>query len=106
MAGFGNGKKHHDKASHYRQAALRHPLRRRILRLMFDGREADAGQIASELNEALDKILYHLRVLLRREALKATSRGRPAPALYRWSPEAHWARKMLSEGGEFGHLRP
>jgi|SRR5881394_656116 len=106
MAGFGNGKKRRDKTNHYRQTALWHPLRRQILRLMFDGREADAGQIASELNEALDKILYHLRVLLRREALKATSRGRPAPALYRWSPEAQWARKMLSEGGEFGHLRP
>lgn len=106
MAGSGNGKKRRDKANHYRHAALWHPLRRQILRLMFDGREADAGQIAGELNEALDKILYHLRVLLRREALKAASRGRPAPALYRWSPQAQWARKMLSEGGEFGHLHP
>jgi predicted ArsR family transcriptional regulator len=85
---------------------LWHPLRRQILRLMFDGREANSAEIAAELSEAPDKILYHLRVLLRREALKATARGRPAPALFRWSPQAQWARKMLSEGGEFGHLRP
>ncbi|HEX6687917.1 MAG TPA: helix-turn-helix domain-containing protein [Solirubrobacterales bacterium] len=106
MAGSGDGRKRRDKTNHYRHGALWHPLRRRILRLMFDGREADAGEIAIELNETLNKILYHLRVLLRREALKATARGRPAPALYRWSPQAQWAREMLSEGGEFGHLRP
>src|SRR3954447_12250226 len=106
MAGSGDGTKRRDKTNQYRHAALRHPLRRQILRLMFDGREADAGQIASELDEAPEKILYHLRVLLRREALKAASRGRSAPALYRWSPQARWTRKMLSEGGEFGHMHP
>jgi predicted ArsR family transcriptional regulator len=106
MAGSGDGRKRRNKTNHYRHAALWHPLRRQILRLMLDGREVDAGQIATELNEASGKVLHHLRMLVKREVVKARARGRPAPALYRLSPHAQWAREMLSEGGEFGHLRP
>jgi predicted ArsR family transcriptional regulator len=106
MTGSRNSRKRRDKTIHRRHTALWHPLRRRILRLMLDGREADAEEIAVELDEGLERILYHLHVLLRREALRATAQGRPAGALYRWSPQARWARKMLSQGGEFGHLRP
>ena len=86
------------RTSHYRRArALAHPLRRRILRLLLDGGEADAAEIAAELDETLGRVAYHLRVLIRRDALKAKARRRPAPALYRWAPEAQWARKMLGE---------
>jgi DNA-binding transcriptional ArsR family regulator len=97
MAGSGGGGERRDKKSHYRRAVLEHPLRRRILRLMLDGTDANAGEIAAELGEALGRIAYHLRVLVRREALKVVARRRPAPASYRWSPQAQWARKMLGE---------
>jgi DNA-binding transcriptional ArsR family regulator len=97
MAGSGGGEQRRDKKSHYRRAALRHPLRRKILRLMLAGMEADAAEIAAELGEAPGRIAYHLRVLLRRRALRAVARGRSLPALYRRSPQAHWARKMLGE---------
>jgi DNA-binding transcriptional ArsR family regulator len=97
MAGSEDGRKRRDKKSHYRRAALQHPLRRRILRLMSDGAESGADEIANELGEALTRVTYHLRVLVRRNALKATARGRSLPARYRWAPQAHWARKMLGE---------
>jgi DNA-binding transcriptional ArsR family regulator len=96
MAGPGGGEQRRDKKSHYRRAALRHPLRREILRPMLDGMEASVREIAAELGEAPGRISYHLRVLVRRDALKAAARGQ-APALYRLSPQAHWARKMLGD---------
>jgi DNA-binding transcriptional ArsR family regulator len=97
MAGLEDGEKRRDRESHYRQAALLHPLRERILRLMSGREEAAAGEIAAELNEAPARVLYHLRVLLRRDALKVVPRCRPAPPHYRWSPDAEWARKLLDE---------
>jgi DNA-binding transcriptional ArsR family regulator len=97
MAGSGGGAERRDKKSHYRCAALLHPLRRRILRLMRDDTGAGAGEIAAELGEDLGRISYHLRVLVKREVLKVIARRRPAPARYRWSPEARWAREVLGE---------
>jgi len=105
MAGSGDGKRRRDKRDRRRRAALWHPLRRRIARLLLDGREADPNEIAAELDEDPGKVLYHLRVLLRHRALRAKARGRAAPALYRWA-RAQWAQKMLSEGGESGRPRP
>jgi DNA-binding transcriptional ArsR family regulator len=96
MAGSRGGRPRRNKNSHYRRAALEHPLRREILRLMLDGAEAGPAEIAAELDRAPGRISYHLLVLFRRDALKARARGRRA-ALYRLSPEAHWARKMLGE---------
>lgn len=98
MAGSKDSGERRDKENHYRHAALFHQLRQRILRLMFDGREAGVGEIAAELDEPRGRIAYHLRVLVRRDALKGVARCRPAPPLYRWSPQAQWARKML--GGD------
>lgn len=97
MAGSKDGGKRRDKENHYRCAALLHPLRHRILVLMADGREIDRGEIAAELEEAPARIAYHVRVLLRRKALKVVPKCRPTPARYRWSPDAAWARKMLGE---------
>jgi DNA-binding transcriptional ArsR family regulator len=102
MAGSKDGGKRRDKENHYRCAALLHPLRHRILVLMADGREIDRGEIAAELDEAPGRIAYHVRVLVRRRALKVVPKRRPAPARYRWSPDAGWARKMLGEIGELG----
>lgn len=106
MAGSEGGERRRDKKSHYRRAALLQPLRRRILRLMVDDREAGAGEISTELGETPSKVSYHLRVLVRRDALKAVAKGPAAPAHFRWSPQGQWARKMLDEGGEIGGRRP
>jgi DNA-binding transcriptional ArsR family regulator len=97
MAGPKDRGQHRDKENHYRCAALLHPLRHRILRLMLGGTEAGAGGIATELNEAPGRIAYHLRILVRRNAVKVVPRRRPAPPHYRWAPDAGWARKMLDE---------
>ncbi|HET8863369.1 MAG TPA: helix-turn-helix domain-containing protein [Solirubrobacterales bacterium] len=97
MAGLEDCGKREDREDHYRCAAVLHPLRGQILRLMLGGRERSIADIAAELAQPLGRIGYHLRVLKRRDALKARSgcgAGRP---LYRWAPQAHWARKMLDE---------
>lgn len=97
MAGFKDRRERRDREKRYRRAAMLHPLRQRIARQLLDGREVDAGWIAVELDQPLGRIAYHLRVLRRRGALRAFAQGPAAPALYRWSPQAHWARKMLAE---------
>jgi hypothetical protein len=94
--------KHRDRESHYRRAAFLHPLRGKILRRMSGGEEAGTSEIAAELDEAPGRIAHHLRILVRRRALKVVPRCRPAPPLYRWSPDAEWARKMLDELDELG----
>lgn len=106
MAGSEGDEKRHDKKNHYRRAALLHPLRWRILRLLLAGREASAGEIAGELDETLSKVSHHLRVLVKRGALKAVAKGPTKPAKFRSSPQARWVRKMLDEGGEIGGERP
>jgi DNA-binding transcriptional ArsR family regulator len=102
MAASGDDGRRRDRTKRYRHAALFHPLRRAILNMLLEGREAGADEIANELDEAPRRIAHHLRVLGRRGALKATARGPATPALYRWSPQAHWARKMLGKSDEQG----
>jgi DNA-binding transcriptional ArsR family regulator len=116
MAGFKRGGKHRDDGDDERRAALLHPLRSRILRLMLGGGEAGEAEIAAKLDEAPGRIAYHLRVLVRHEALKVVPKCRPAPPHYRWPPDGDWFRKVLEElaeqeeeggeGGEFGDLSP
>ncbi|HEX4307943.1 MAG TPA: helix-turn-helix domain-containing protein [Solirubrobacterales bacterium] len=43
--------------------ALRHPLRRQILRVMIRQEPTSPRQIADELNEPLSNVSYHVRVL-------------------------------------------
>lgn len=81
----------------YRCAAILHPLRGRILRLMREGGERGIDEIAAELDQPPARIAGHVRILVRRNALAVVPRTRPNPPLYRWSPEAEWARKMLDE---------
>jgi DNA-binding transcriptional ArsR family regulator len=97
MAGSKDGHERRDKEHHYRRAALAHPVRQGILRLMLDGMEAGAAEIAAELGEASGRIAYHLRVLTRRRALKGIAKDPPAPPYFRLAPQALWARKMLAE---------
>jgi DNA-binding transcriptional ArsR family regulator len=102
MAGAEGGGKRRDRENHYHCAAILHPLRHRILRLMFNGPEAGVSEIADALDQPLGRVAYHVFVLVRHNALKTVPRRRPAAPLYRWSPDAEWARKMLGEIDEQG----
>jgi DNA-binding transcriptional ArsR family regulator len=96
MAGAKDGGERRDKEDHYRRAALAHPLRRRILRLLLDGVEGGVEEIAAQLGEPPARVASHLRTLIKRDAVKARARGRLG-ARYRLAPEVEWARKMLDE---------
>lgn len=89
-----------DKRNRYRRAAMLHPQRQRIARPLAGGAELSTSEIAGELGEALGRVSYHVRVLVKRGVLKAVPKRRPAPPLYRWSPQAQWAREMLVEEAE------
>ncbi len=97
MAGYEDEQERRGIERHYRRGALAHPVRQGILRLLLDGMEASAVEIAAELNEAPSRIAYHLLVLTRRKALKGVARDRPAAPCFRLAPQALWARKMLIE---------
>jgi Helix-turn-helix domain len=97
MAGLEDCGKDEGSEERYRCAAVLHPLRGRILRLFRSGREMSVVDISTELGQPLGRIGYHLRVLMRRRALKARSGCGGRRPLYRWAPRAHWARKLLDE---------
>lgn len=99
MAGSSDGREC-EREGHYRRAAMFHPLRQRIARLLSEGEKAAAGDLSAELEHPLGGIAYHLRILVRRRVLEVVPRRRPAPPLYRWSDEAQWAREMLVEEDE------
>jgi predicted ArsR family transcriptional regulator len=99
MAGFTDGSER-NRESHYRHAAMFHPLRQRVARLLSADVEAAAAELAAKLEQPPGRIRYHLRVLVRRRVLKVVPRRRPAPPLYRWSDDAQWAREMLVEEDE------
>lgn len=80
--------------------ALKHELRRRILRLMSDGRKASPCELAEELDEKLSNVAYHVRVLARCRALRPAGSKQVRGAkkhYYRWSLGPKWAREMLEE---------
>jgi DNA-binding transcriptional ArsR family regulator len=97
MAGSKGGRGRRNREEHYRQAALAHPLRRAILRLLLDGSDAGAVGIAVELAAAPGHVAHHLRVLHRRGALLGVAKDPPAPPHFRLAPQAPWVRKMLAE---------
>jgi DNA-binding transcriptional ArsR family regulator len=91
-----DGGERRDKESHYRRAALEHPLRLRIARRLAGGEEASRGELAVELEAAPSRVAYHLRLLRRRRVLQVAPRRNPAPPRYRWGPDAEWALEMLA----------
>jgi hypothetical protein len=97
MAGLEDCGKDGSREGHFQCAAVLHPLRGQILRLMLSGKERSVTGIAAEVGQPRARIAYHLRILIRRNALKARSGSGSGPPLYRWAPRAHWARKMLEE---------
>jgi len=96
-----DGGESRDKQGHRRRAALCQPLRMRVARRLEAGGEASAEELAAELGAPRGRVAYHLRVLVRCEALRVVPRCNPAPPRFRWNPDAGWARDLLAElGGE------
>lgn len=93
----GSSDREQAREDHYRRAAMFHPLRQRIARLLLSGAEVGADELSTKLEQPLGTIGHHLRVLRRRGVLKVVPRRRPTPPLYRWADDAEWAREMLVE---------
>jgi len=78
--------------------ALRHPLRREILRRMAGGEAISPREIASTLRKPLSNVSYHVRVLADRAAI-ALVRTQPVRGstqhFYRTAIEAPWAHQIL-----------
>jgi DNA-binding transcriptional ArsR family regulator len=78
--------------------ALRHPVRRDILRVMAGEKAISPRQIASTLDQPLSNVSYHVRVLADCAAVSLVStkpvRG-SMQHFYRASVEAPWARQVL-----------
>jgi DNA-binding transcriptional ArsR family regulator len=78
--------------------ALRHPLRRQILRQMADGEPTSPRDLAAALRQPLSNVSYHVRVLATHSAvtLVATEPSRGSVRhFYRSVVKAPWARQIL-----------
>jgi DNA-binding transcriptional ArsR family regulator len=78
--------------------ALRHPLRREILREMAGEEAISPREIASALDQPLSNVSYHVRVLADCNAIALVDtkpvRG-SMQHFYRAAIEAPWARQVL-----------
>jgi DNA-binding transcriptional ArsR family regulator len=90
-----------NSAEHQRAlAALRHPLRRRILRAMSDRKQASPRELAEKLDEPLSNVSYHVRTLAEHGAVKEVKRRQVRGAtqhFYRWALKSKWAQDILRE---------
>ena len=81
--------------------ALRHPLRRRILGAMADGKAASPRGLSSRLRRPLSDVSYHVRVLAECHAITLVE-TRPARGsvqhFYRSTVKAPWALQVLGLG--------
>lgn len=81
--------------------ALRHPLRRRILREMADGKVLSPRQLSLALGQPLSNVSYHVRVLARCGAVTLV-KTQPARGsmehFYRCEVKAAWAQEVLRLG--------
>jgi DNA-binding transcriptional ArsR family regulator len=86
--------------------ALRHPLRREILRQMAGEEAISPCEIASALRQPLSSVSYHVRFLADRAAI-ALVRTEPVRGsmqhFYRIAIEAPWARQILGLSGTDGN---
>lgn len=85
--------------------ALRHPLRRRILRAMADGAATSPRELAATLQRPLSNVSYHVRVLAERGAITLVA-TKPSNGsvqhFYRSAVNAPWARQILGLGEKDG----
>lgn len=81
--------------------ALRHPLRRRILREMADGEATSPRELSDTLQEQLSNVSYHVRVLAECAVINLVG-TKPARGsvqhFYRSAVDAPWARQVLGLG--------
>ncbi len=81
--------------------ALRHPLRRRILREMAAGEAISPRELATALRQPLSNVSYHVRVLAECAVITLV-RTKPARGsvqhFYRSAVDAPWARHVLGLG--------
>ncbi|MGN6557073.1 MAG: helix-turn-helix domain-containing protein [Solirubrobacterales bacterium] len=81
--------------------ALRHPLRRRILREMADGKKRSPRELAAVLRAPLSNVSYHVRVLAERSAVtlvETQPRSGSVQHFYRSTVKVPWARQILGLG--------
>jgi DNA-binding transcriptional ArsR family regulator len=80
--------------------ALRHPLRRQILRRMREGETLSPSELAEGLDAPLSRVSYHVRVLAKCRAVTLV-RTRPARGaiqhFYRTEVDTPWARQILDQ---------
>jgi DNA-binding transcriptional ArsR family regulator len=89
--------------NHALLAALRHPLRRRILRVMADKKPISPRELADRLDEGLSNVSYHVHVLAELGVVEevATKQVRGARQhFYRWALKAKWAMTVLRKSEE------
>ena len=81
--------------------ALRHPLRRRILREMADGEATSPRELSDALQRPLSNVSYHVRILAERAVITLAG-TKPARGsvqhFYRSAVDAPWARQVLKMG--------
>jgi DNA-binding transcriptional ArsR family regulator len=83
--------------------ALKHPLRRSILRAMADGKPVSPRELSDALAQPLSNVSYHVRVLVQSGAVTLVS-TKPARGsiqhFYRRNVQAPWAQEVLAMGEE------
>jgi len=81
--------------------ALRHPLRRRILREMADGKKRSPRELAAVLRTPLSNVSYHVRVLAEKSAVTLVE-TKPSHGsvlhFYRSAVKTPWAQQILGLG--------
>ncbi len=83
--------------------AIRHPLRREILRRMRDGRKASPSELAKELGKPVNSVAYHVRVLAQYGTLRPSGEGTAKGAaqhFYRCAAMPAWLRSLLDDEEE------
>lgn len=81
-------------------AALKHPLRRAILRAMNDDEPVSPRELADQLEESLSNVSYHVRVLNEAGVLGLVEEKPVRGAtqhFYRWLLKPKWLRQLLGE---------
>jgi DNA-binding transcriptional ArsR family regulator len=84
--------------THALLTALKHPLRRRILRSMPEGEPASPRELAAELEEPLSNVSYHVRVLAECGVLELVRTRQVRGSMqhfYRSTLESEWARFVV-----------
>jgi DNA-binding transcriptional ArsR family regulator len=88
--------------------ALRHEVRRRILRLMADEKAVSPSDVANQLALPLSNVSYHVRVLADRGAVALVETKPVRGSLqhfYRLAVEAKWVLEALGLKGVGGGKR-